>query len=75
MLARHEPSLSRPRPLSAVQAGVAMVKCSIGAGCFALPYAYANAGILLSIVVTCLLSAASAYTINLLLVVEVRISC
>jgi len=60
-----------PRPLTPAEAGLAMIKCGAGAGSFALPYAFANTGILLSIVLTCLLSAASAYTVHLLLVVEV----
>jgi len=63
--------IKSPRPLSALQAALSMIKCSVGAGSFALPYAFAHTGILLSLCLTCIMAAVSAYSIHLLLEVEV----
>jgi hypothetical protein len=61
------PAQATSRVLTPAQAAISVVKCSIGAGSFALPNAYANAGIFASIILTCIMAAVTAYSINLLL--------
>ena len=51
---------------TALGAALGMIKCAIGAGTFALPFAFHSAGILLSVVCTLLLGALSVYTIIIL---------
>lgn len=51
---------------TATGAALGMIKCAIGAGTFALPYAFAEAGVALSVVSTFFLGALSVYTIVIL---------
>ena len=53
----------RCQQLSQVEVVLSLIKCSIGAGSFVLPKAFADGGILASVVLIVLISATSAYTI------------
>ena len=63
-------SLTQSQLMSSTQATISIIKGIAGAGIFALPYAFAQSGLLAGIVTTLLLALLSSHSINLLVAVK-----